>query len=99
MDRGFRVKKMFSAKGETSRRAPTGSAAQRTNCEFLLFDFQLYCDPQDVYSHPNSACLRAYCSIDNVAAGSINGFWVDGGNAPIDKFTGNIVSVFLSCPP
>ena len=39
--------------------------------------------------------LRAYCSIDNVAAGSSNGFWIDGGNDPIEKFSGNIVSILF----
>jgi hypothetical protein len=39
--------------------------------------------------------LRAYCSIGSVAAGSINGFWINGGNDPIGMFSGNIVSMFF----
>lgn len=39
--------------------------------------------------------MCTFCSIENVAAGSINGFWVDGGEDPIDVFSGNIVRMFF----
>lgn len=66
----------------------------------MFFNFVAIPQPQsqDVYTNSNfnsATDLHTYCSVDNVAAGSINGFWIDGGNDPIGKFSGNIVSMLV----
>ena len=61
----------------------------------MFFDFVVIPTGMFILISTLPTDLRAYCSIDNIAAGSMNGFWIDGGKDPIGMFSGNIVSMFF----